>query len=64
MKKRLFAYGIYMLVISSVISVLIVICTSSLLLASKDIKYKNGVVESEVIVMRDGKQIYSTNNYS
>lgn len=64
MKKRLFAYGIYMLVISSVISVLIVICTSSLLLASKDIKYKNGVMESEVIVMRDGKQIYSTHNYS
>lgn len=64
MKKKLFAYGIYMLGISSVISALIVICTSSLLLASKDIKYKNGVVESEVIVMRDGKQVYATHNYS
>lgn len=64
MKKKLFAYGIYMLGISSVISALIVICTSSLLLASKDIKYKNGVVESEVIVMHDGKQVYATHNYS
>ena len=63
-EKKLFAYGIYMLGISSVISALIVICTSSLLLASKDIKYKNGVVESEVIVMHDGKQVYATHNYS
>lgn len=64
MKKRLFAYGIYLLAITFIISVLAVICSSSIFLASKDIKYEDGAAESEVIIVRDGKQLFSTRNYS
>ena len=64
MKKRLFLQGLYVPLLSAVITALTVICVSSLFIASKDISINNRSIESEVILVRDGNIIYSTKNIS